>query len=411
MSAAPRPGSRCQQALAWVLPAAAWATYAPVGLKYPFWLVVTGLSVVVVHQQKLWCTVWRQPGPVLLLTWVGWMLVSAFWSPAPGLDIATHAWIYALPLGAIFIGAACPPAAAKRGLTLFATASGCVGGLWFMHANGVLPDSLLWDSTLLATGNQRIASSVLLALGAAIGCWLLPHQIGPVRRTVLALAAVLATMGLASQDRRSGMVLLPLLFLAWALAAPRPLAWRAALMAAVCLAATAVWVASGTVRGRFAEGSNEISTYSSSAPVVTSWGIRLRMYEVTAEMVRERPVFGHGLGSWQQLWAQRVPFGTRLAENSTPHNDYLMVAAQAGAPAAVLLLGWWLVMARNAVRAGTMGIPALMVWLTMAVTALANATLRDAKFALPFLFLAGLTLAIESRHTARLKFDPTDRQH
>ena len=282
----------------------------------------------------------------------------------------------------------------------FAVASGCVGGLWFVYARGGLPDSLLWQSTLSASGNQRIVASVLLALGAAVACWLLPRQTGPARKTVLALAALLATAGLASQDRRSGMLLLPLLFLAWALALPRPLVWRATLVAALALAAATVWMASETVRGRFAEGSNELSAYSSKAPVATSWGIRLRMLELTTDMVRERPVFGHGLGSWQQLWDQRVPFGTRLADNSTPHNDYLMVAAQAGVPAAVLLLGWLTVMAASAVRAGAAGVPALMAWFTLAATALANATLRDAKFALPLLLVAGLATAMTRRTKA-----------
>ncbi len=395
--------SRCERALVLVLPAAAWATYAPLGLKYLAWFAATGLSLAVVQQQALWRSSWRQPGPRLLLLWVGWMLVSALWSNTAWPHMLTHAWMYSLPVGAIFIAAACPPAVAERALVHFAVASGCVGGLWLVYARGGLPPSLLWQSTLSASGNQRIVASVLLALGAAVACWLLPRQTGPARKTLLAAAALLAVAGLASQDRRSGMLLLPLLFLAWALALPRPRVWRATLVAGVGLAAATVWMASDTVRGRFAEGSDEINAYSSSAPVATSWGIRLRMLELTTDMVRERPVFGHGLGSWQQQWDQRVPFGTRLADNSTPHNDYLMVAAQAGVPAAVLLLGWLGVMMASAVRAGALGVPALMAWFTLAATALANATLRDAKFALPLLLLAGVATAVAAARSEQAK--------
>ena len=103
----------------------------------------------------------------------------------------------------------------------FALASGCVGGLWWVYTRGGLPESLLWHSTFSATGNQRIVVSVLLALGAALACCLLPRQTSRVHQGLLALAAVLATVGLAAQDRRSGMLLLPLLFLVWALALPR----------------------------------------------------------------------------------------------------------------------------------------------------------------------------------------------
>ncbi len=403
MSPALNAGSRSERALAWVLPAAAWATYAPLGLKYLAWFAATGLSVAVVQQQALWRSTWRQAGPRLLLLWLGWMFASAWWSPAAWPHLLTHAWMYSLPLSAIVIGAACPPALAERALAHFAVASGGVGGLWFVYVRGGLPDSLLWHSTLSATGNQRIVASVLLALGAAMACWLVPRQTGPGRKTLLALAALLAVAGLASQDRRSGMLLLPLLFLAWALALPRPLVWRATLVAGVGLAAATVWMTSDTVRGRFAEGSNELSAYSSSAPVATSWGIRLRMFELTTDMVRERPAFGHGLGSWQQQWDRRVPFGTRLADNSTPHNDYLMVAAQAGVPAAVLLLGWLAAMAASAMRAGALGVPALMAWFTLAATALANATLRDAKFALPLLLVAGVATAMAAARSEQAK--------
>ena len=142
------------------------------------------------------------------------------------------------------------------------------------------------------------------------------------------------------------------------------------------------------------EGYADLSTYSSSAPAVTSWGMRVRMFEITSDMVGERPVFGHGLGSWQLLWDQRVAPGTRLADNSTPHNEYLLVASQAGVLAAVLLLAWLLAMIAFAVRAGALGIPGLMAWLTFALVGLANAVLRDAKFALPLLLLAALATAL-----------------
>ncbi len=392
--------------MAWLIPASAWATYAPVGVKYPIWLAVTTLSVAVVQQRHQWRATWCQPGPLLLLLWVAWMWISAGWSAAPGIDRAIHAWIYALPMGAIFIGAACPPALARRALVHFVVVSACVGALWVVHIHIGLPSSPLWSSTLWrstlsSTGNQRIVASVLLALGAALACWFVAQESGTRRKAWFALAALLALAGLTAQDRRSGMLLLPLLLLAWCLALPRPLWWRARGVLAVAALAGTVWLASDDVRARFTEGSTELSAYRSSAAVTTSWGIRLRMLELTGEMVHERPLFGHGLGSWQEQWERRVPLGNRLADNSTPHNDYLMVAAQAGVPAAMLMLAWLLVMMGTAVRAGTPGIAALMVWFSVAATALANATLRDAKFGLPLLLLAGFAMAL-GRRTERL---------
>ena len=218
------------------MPAAAWVSFAQVGLKYLLWLAVMGLSLAVIDQRKRWRSTWRQPGPMLLLLWVGWMWISAWWSSAPIRDIIIHGWIYALPLGAIAIGAACPPAVAQRSLLHFIAASACVGGLWAVHSRGRLPVSPLWHSTLAATGNQRIMASVLLALGAVLACWFLARQTRPWPKVGLALAALLAAAGLISQDRRSGMVLLPLLLLVWALALPRPPLWRASGVLAVAVA-------------------------------------------------------------------------------------------------------------------------------------------------------------------------------
>lgn len=394
MNITPISDSRCERALVWVLPAAAWTTFAPIGLKYLAFLATTALSIAVMQQRKLWFPAWRQIGPALLLAWVALNLTSALWSPAALSRIGSHLWIYALPLSTIVISAACPPWLAQRALAHFCIASGCVGGLWFAYERGNLVESALWQTTLAASGNQRIASSVLLGLGAAIACWMATRQPSLLRKSLFLLAALLATAGLVSQDRRSGMLLLPLLLLAWTAAAPRPTMWRAAWAGTVALAAAGVWFGSETVRGRLMEGYADLSTYSSSAPAVTSWGMRVRMFEITSDMVGERPVFGHGLGSWQLLWDQRVAPGTRLADNSTPHNEYLLVASQAGVLAAVLLLAWLLAMIAFAVRAGALGIPGLMAWLTFALVGLANAVLRDAKFALPLLLLAALATAL-----------------
>ena len=233
-----------------------------------------------------------------------------------------------------------------------------------------------------------------LGLGSP-SSWLASQAQTPRQRWLAAAFAVLATAGLTAQDRRTGMLLLPLLLLAWALATPRRLETKAMLAVGVLAAAGATWLLSDGVRARFDEGRRELLAYGTSqSPVDTSWGLRLRMAEVTWQMVQERPWTGHGLGSWRLLWTQRVPAGTREADNSTPHNEYLMVATQAGLPAAVLLLGWWLAMAAAAVRAGMVGVPALMIWLTLALAALANAVMRDPKFAVPLWLLAGLCTAL-----------------
>lgn len=389
------PPHRAESALAALLPLAAWCTYAPLGAKYTTWLLATGLAATVVQRQRNWRSAFAAPGPRLLLALSLLLWLSALWSPAPADRLVAHAWTYLMPLSTVLIAQACPPPAAQRFLLHFTLASGVVGALWWLHRHAGLPPSLLGASTFDATGNERIASSSLLAVGAALACWLASQAQRPHRRWLMAALAVLATAGLTAQDRRTGMLLLPVLLLAWALAAPRRLEIKALLVVAVLAAAGGTWALSDGVRARFDEGRREVLAYGNGqAAVDTSWGLRLRMAEVTWQMVEERPWAGHGLGSWQLLWGQRVPAGTRQADNSTPHNEYLLVATQAGVPGALLLLAWWGAMAVQALQRGAAGVPALMVWITLLLAALANAVIRDAKFAVPLWLLAGVVSAL-----------------
>ncbi len=391
------PGrASAERALCALLPLAAWATYAPLGLKYTTWLLAVALAAASLQQQRRWTAAWQRPGTPVLLGFLALMTLSALWSRATWPRIGTHFWMYSLPLGAALLACACPPAAARRGLQHFVAASAGVGWLSVLQAGRALPDWALWSSTVTATGNQRIVTSVLLAVGTAIACWLAGGEHRPRMRAAWLAAAALAAAGLAVQDRRTGMLLLPVLLLAWAWAQPRRWIVKGALAALVVLGSMAVWTASDTVRARWAEGASELSSYTPDDAVDTSWGQRLRMLERTSEMVRERPLTGHGLGSWRLLWSERTTRGTLLADNSTPHNEYLLVAVQAGLPAALLLLAWLLWMALVSARAGRHGAPALMLWLTVALTGLAHAVLRDAKFALPLLLLAGLATALGS---------------
>jgi O-antigen ligase len=119
------------------------------------------------------------------------------------------------------------------------------------------------------------------------------------------------------------------------------------------------------------------------------------MVEITTSMIGERPLAGHGLASWEWHWEQRTTPGTQLHSHRTPHNEYLLLAHQAGLPAVLLLL--WLVVAacRQALRAGSLGMPSLMLWTAWAGAASFNTLLRDGKFALPLLLLAAWCAAAQ----------------
>jgi O-antigen ligase len=397
MTPAPAPNAASLAARA--SPALAWVLYLPLGAKYALALGAFVAAVWHVRRHRSWPRVTADPAQRCLALLLTWLALTAAWTPAPPQAVVSHLWTYGLALGLPWLVAALDAAWCRRALVQFAVASAFVGGLVALRALDALPASPLWASTVDATGNQRIATSLLMALGAAIALWLAaaPNN-STARRTGLLSLAALASVGLSLQDRRTGMLMLPVLLLVWTLARPRSAVQRAAMALAILAASAFVWAGSEGVRQRFAEGLQEIAEYRSSDEVASSWGLRLRMFERTAEMVRERPWTGHGVGSWAALWQQRTPPGSRLADNSTPHNDYLHLAQQGGLPAVLLLLAflgvhWW-----RAWRAGPAGVPLLMVWTAVCVGALFNAVLRDAKFALPLLLLAAAAAALGRIH-------------
>lgn len=375
--------------------ALSWAIYLPLGAKYATWLLAAALSAHALAHPDGRAALRRQATTLPALLLVGWLALSSLWSPAPPLLMAAHLGHYALLLVLPLVATALPAPAGSAALRHFCWASGVVGLLFVMEPLFLLPPSRLWHSTVDAEGNQRIANSLMLALGVALSLWQasLAPAIKP-RLAWLGLAALIA-LGLALQDRRTGLLTLPMILLAWPLATRMALARRLGLVLVVCVAAVLTWQVSDNVRARFDEGLRELQAYQSSDRVANSWGQRVRMLQVTGQMVAEAPLVGHGIASWQQMWQARVQPGTQLHEQTTPHNEYILLAQQGGLPAALMLV-WLLVAATVAAwRAGRSGIAALMLWISFAAAGLGNAVLRDAKFSLPLLMVGACCVAVQ----------------
>jgi O-antigen ligase len=375
--------------------AMSWAIYLPLGVKYPTFLLAAALSAAALarfgDRVGFWCEPMALPA-LLLVGWLGLCRASGrrHLTPCWPHTWATTPCCWPCP----WSRPALPAPAAATALRHFCMASGVVGLLLVMEPLKLLPPSLLWHSTVDAEGNQRIANSLMLALGVALSLWQATQarQLTP-RLAWLGIAALIA-LGLALQDRRTGLLTLPLILLAWSLAAPVALWRRLVLALLVCLAAVGAWQVSDNVRARFDEGLRELRQYQSTDHVANSWGQRVRMVEVTGRMVAEAPLLGHGLASWRLLWQQRVQPGTQLHDETTPHNEYLLLAQQAGLPAVLLLLWLMGAAARRAWRSGQAGIPSLMIWASFAAAAMGNVVLRDAKFSLPLLMVAACCVAL-----------------
>lgn len=391
--------------------AGAWAMYLPLGSKYLVYLLLGAVSLGWISRTSQWRAALRSPlAAVPLAMWL-MLALSATWSAASFDESWTSAWHYGRLLFMPFIAMACPPLAARKGMRHFVLASALVAGLTVLDRFHPLPAHALWSSTVQALGNQRIATSLLLAIGVSFALVEAADLRTPVRQRLLWLAAaVFIAVALTLQDRRTGMVALPVLLAALALSRQRSW-WRGtALLGGVVLLALLTWHQSDTVRARFAEGVHELRTYRSDGEIATSWGMRVRMIELTLQMVKDRPIAGHGLASWVGQWHQRAQGGGKLLEEQlTPHNEYLLIAEQAGL---IGLLLWLAVLAtylRSAWQAGPDGSAALMVWVAIAWSAVFNVAVRDAKFALPLFLLSALALAASARLGADNSASPAQR--
>jgi O-antigen ligase len=385
--------------LALLAGACAWAAYLSVGAKYLAYLGCALVAAIALSRQKRWAELSRDPGFRAAAMFWALTVVSVAWSTGTPSLITAQVWLYAMLLLAPTIALACPPDTARTALRQFGVAAAVVGAATALDTRGWLPLSatVVWHSTVEAHGNQRIVNSLVLALGAAICVLHLLQASNARHRLGWLLATLLSLAGLALQDRRTGMVALPVLLAALGIARLRS-AWRG--LAVVLLIAglsAAAWQFSPGVRNRIDEGLHELRSYQSTDTAATSWGMRLRLAEHTLDMVREKPILGHGVGSWIIEWRKRVQPGLQISIHTTPHDEYLLVASQLGLVGIALLL--WL-FGRNlwrAWRAGPDGQAALVVWVAIAWTGLFNVVIRDSKFALPMLLMAGFAGALLRR--------------
>lgn len=392
--------------------AVAWAAFLPIGIKYLAFLGCGAAALVRLQREQRFGELLRDPGFRAAAAFWGLTVLSLLWTTAGWHDSGPQLWLYGLLLLVAPIALACPPAWAWRVLRQFTIAAGVIGAATALWRIGLLPDSVLWRFVVDAQGNQRIINSLMLAVGAALAMLLALQALSATRAEKdrgthwraaagWTIAAAFAVLGLALQDRRTGMVALPVLLAMLGLARQRNWPRRLLSVAVVAGLSLAAWQFSPAVHGRIDEGLNELRHYQSSDTADTSWGMRLRLAEHTLDMVREKPLLGHGVGAWLEQWRARVQPGLLISVHLTPHDEYLLVASQLGLAGVALLL-WLLVgQAVRAWRAGPDGQAALLAWTAIAWTAIFNVVLRDAKFALPLLLVAGVAGAASRRH-ARL---------
>lgn len=168
--------------------------------------------------------------------------------------------------------------------------------------------------------------------------------------------------------------------------------WRRVIAGSLVLVAlsAAAWTLSPYMRERIVDSFSRASDAARS----NSAGIRLEFYRVTAMVVRDAPLLGHGTGSFARVYEQKAKeVASPGFATANPHNQYLFLAAETGVPGvllfvAILASAWyeskqlshhWARLLRGVV-------------LTMAISCLFNSFLLDGAEGRAFALLVALCL-------------------
>jgi len=111
------------------------------------------------------------------------------------------------------------------------------------------------------------------------------------------------------------------------------------------------------LRERVLQGIREMKSAAQTKDL-TSMGTRVLFYRTTLELIRERPLFGYGTGSFGKTYSALVAKrynDWRATPTTDPHNQYLFITMELGivgliAFLAVIAAGFW-----SAARAGPYG--------------------------------------------------------
>lgn len=311
-------------------------------------------------------------------------LASGFWNGF------AHYQIYIFLLFFISVGAG---EWQRRAVNFFYIGALYGATLYYLNLLGVLPASFPFNSYAVYAGNKSILLGILLAIAAA---WMLYDMTDlPNRRElwirIIAFAYVTIALLLLTQTRTASLifVLLYMLILFRQLVhAPR----KIFLLLAALIFMGGVWQFSAGLNSRAANTLKDISTFTQGGKV-SNEGNRLEILSITSQIIAEKPWLGHGITTWMPTYAERAQ-GLSSAGMSTPHNDYLLYAAELGILGLAALLWIWIMQLIVAWKIGGQhGMFLGMLGVAMMVGGMFNAILRDLVFGMPFMILLAIPLA------------------
>jgi O-antigen ligase len=272
--------------------------------------------------------------------------------------------------------------------------------LFYAKNMGLLPNWGFLRSYAVYGGNKSILLGILLAVAAG---WMLHDLVSSQQRRWLAILRLLyvAVAAVALAKTRTGLLIFLVLCLYVLFKSIRSV-WHRVVVAALLVVVAGVGMQVVPGVGKRIAGTVEDARNFMQGKEISKDGVRLDMFRVTLEIIKEKPVTGHGIGTWLQRYTNKVEF-TEIEKHTTPHNDYLLYLSEIGIVGlAGLLLIWATQFVAAARLGGDMGAKLTMLTIALLIGAMFNAILRDAVFGLAFMILLAIPLAGARRRSQPL---------
>ena len=368
--------------------------FMPVGVNYAAFFLLWG----VVLMEGQMATRWHRLGHGIArfagVAFLAWSLVVLCIQSKWYAESASNLWhVFRIPF-TLFIASTLSWHESRAALTGFLLAcTACVAMILGSYFH-LTPTLEFWAHLTNAGTNKTIGASILMsmAFGVVLAQALYADQSRKWRW--LSLSLVLFFTLVFAMLKRTAMVDLAIAVLVMAVfsARERPLYFWIALSLSMLFGA---WLFSGEpgVPAKFAQGVEEVRSAFRGEVTLGSWNVRIQMLSRTYQMILEEPLWGWGIGSWNEQWRLRVP--QEIAEFNMPHNDALWMGAQAGVLGGVL----WMFLMLSQVNSiwkirNAWGASACAAIFMATFSSLVNNGTRDATIGLPMLWMVGVLISL-----------------
>lgn len=305
------------------------------GLTSVLMLAILLLWLLAGNLQERWLRVKANPVALAALLLYAIVLLGVLYSPASWHEIGLHLTKYLkLPFAVILMSSITTGSLQRRCLNAFITAMGFVLVSTWLNIWWDLPWSKThnqgWDVTHHVFGDY-ITQNVMMAFFVLVALYRTFHSSGTLRRVAWAAMALLASISITHlSDGRVGYVLLWVVLAVFVFSALKGrMMWLSAIIGAAVMVAGLA--SSGLMRDRFELALHEIQRANTDK--LTSVGNRIYLYKITPQLIEEKPLIGHGTGSYHSEICRfvDVPQGCHGWINWHPHNQFLFFAAEHGA--------------------------------------------------------------------------------